>query len=200
MRWTTEQASEPDYDPVTLEEARNHLRLTPEGSTLAHPDDDIVELYIKAATSAAESFTQRVFAQRAFTLKADAFSTRLQLPVFPIVSVEAVKYLDAAGDEQTLESSQYLIDTSVIPAVIEIDNPPTAKHQRNAIRIEVVAGYPSNNSPADADLIPRAIKQAILMTVGHFYENRETVVVGATTSKVPMAFEALLWPHRVLGL
>lgn len=200
MRWSVIQTTQPAYTPVTLAEARNHSRLITSGSPPTHEDDALLTSYIEAATAAAENFTQRVFAQRDFDLKTDAFKTRLCLPIHPIVSVNAIKYLDADDVEQTLASSEFLVDTHVIPAVIEIEDPPTTLVERNAVTIQVTAGYTSGSSPPSADLIPRSIKQAILMATGHFYEHRESVVVGTTTGPIPMAFDNLLWPHRVIGL
>ena len=43
------------------------------------------------------------------------------------------------------------------------------------------------------------IKHAMLLLVGHWYANRESVVVGASVEKVPVAHEYLLYPYRILG-
>lgn len=37
---------------------------------------------------------------------------------------------------------------------------------------------------------------AMLLLIGHWFENREAVVVGSTTSELPMAVEALIAPYR----
>lgn len=42
------------------------------------------------------------------------------------------------------------------------------------------------------------IEAAILLILGHLYENRSTVATGTTAVEVPMAARALLWPHRRL--
>jgi uncharacterized phiE125 gp8 family phage protein len=52
------------------------------------------------------------------------------------------------------------------------------------------AGYESD------DDAPEDIKQAVLLLVGHWNENREAVVVGDTaTDELPLAVSALLDPH-----
>ena len=43
------QRAEPSTEPVTLAEARAHLRLDTFGSPPAHPEDDLISLYISAA-------------------------------------------------------------------------------------------------------------------------------------------------------
>ena len=40
------------------------------------------------------------------------------------------------------------------------------------------------------------ITTAMLLIIGHWYENRESVVVGSTASELPMAVDALISPHR----
>lgn len=41
------------------------------------------------------------------------------------------------------------------------------------------------------------IQAAVLLTVGHLYNNREDVVIGATVAELPQGAHDLLWPHRV---
>lgn len=44
------------------------------------------------------------------------------------------------------------------------------------------------------------ITTAMLLLIGHWYANREAVVVGASPSAVPMAVESLLQPYRIYGI
>ena len=44
--------------------------------------------------------------------------------------------------------------------------------------------------------IPQRYKAAILLMLGHLYENREAVV-GTIVSKLPLAYESLLLMDRV---
>lgn len=40
------------------------------------------------------------------------------------------------------------------------------------------------------------IQQAVLLLVGHWYANREEVVVGAAANQIPMGVSALLWTRK----
>lgn len=40
------------------------------------------------------------------------------------------------------------------------------------------------------------VEQAILLLVGHWYANREAVVIGTISSAVPLAVERLLWCRK----
>lgn len=49
-------------------------------------------------------------------------------------------------------------------------------------------------------LLDDEIIVAMLLLIGHWYENREAVTVGVSTTETPMAVPMLLWPHRRLGV
>lgn len=46
-------------------------------------------------------------------------------------------------------------------------------------------------------VVTSAIKAAILLTLGHLYENREEVVVGLSVAEMPLSAKSLLRPHRI---
>lgn len=45
-----------------------------------------------------------------------------------------------------------------------------------------------------------SIDQACLLLIGHWYANREAVVIGTITAEVPLAVQALLQPYRRMGV
>lgn len=49
---------------------------------------------------------------------------------------------------------------------------------------------------AELSEAPDDLKQAVMMLVGHWYENRETSLVGFTSSETPFGFWDLIGPHR----
>ena len=49
--------------------------------------------------------------------------------------------------------------------------------------------------PEEMGLTPD-VEQAILLLVGHWYANREAVVIGGTPMAVPLAVERLLWYRK----
>lgn len=65
--------------------------------------------------------------------------------------------------------------------------------------------YQLNTDPGyDTDenrlLLGDDIRAAMLLLIGHWYANRETVGVGVSATEVPFAVEALLQPYRIYGL
>jgi len=49
---------------------------------------------------------------------------------------------------------------------------------------------------ATAD-VPQAIKEAVLLTVGHWYQNRQSVVTGTQVNEVPMTSKYLLDQYKI---
>ncbi|MFZ7235811.1 head-tail connector protein [Avibacterium gallinarum] len=45
-----------------------------------------------------------------------------------------------------------------------------------------------------------AIKQAMLMTIAHWYEHRESVVVGTITKEIEQGVWRLIQPYRLMGV
>lgn len=191
----------PPVEPVTLEQARAHCRLFP--SATPHPDDDFLGRAIQAARENAEDFMQRTVIETEYEWRLDQLprgSERLTLPRNPALSVESISYIDRNGDTQSVASftTQFSkLDSVVVPAFGQ--SWPDARGHLGDVTVTFKAGY----APAAMDYranVPASIQHAILLMVGHMYEHREAVVMDGAPSKVDLAYEALLWPHRLVGV
>lgn len=151
----------PAAEPVTLAEVKVHLR-TVEGDT--SEDAAIITPLITAAREYCENVTGRALAAQ--TVKAYPESWGLwRLPRPPIVSVTSITYYGRDNTPQVLPASAYQVDT--VDGLVNILNPHgTDLRALNGIEIEYTAGYTA---------CPKAIRQAILLLVGHWYQNREAV-------------------------
>jgi uncharacterized phiE125 gp8 family phage protein len=182
-------------DPITLAEAKKHLRVT---------DDDYdayIEALITAATRHAEEWTGRAFVDQTWEITLDTFPTNaIELAKPPLIEVVSVVYDDGDGNETTYSPSGYVVDAVSEPAWVVVSgsgNWPTVYDGINAVRVRFRAGYvDAGNSPAVGE-VPKDILHAILLEVGTFYGQRETIVVGTNVAAIP-AWEALLRSHRVL--
>lgn len=56
----------------------------------------------------------------------------------------------------------------------------------------------SEGSPTDSDalVLDDDLTTAMLLLIGHWYENREAVAVGVSTASMPLAVESLICPYR----
>lgn len=200
MFGNSEVITQPAEDPVTLAQAKLHLRV--DGSD----DDTLITGYIKAARNWAEGFMGRSIVTQTRRLYLHDWPEDLdgviEIPFSPVQSVSSLKYYDSSGSLATMDPAMYDVDVVASPARITLVDGeiwPAAKSKPNAIQIEYVAGYglASTGTPKP---IPDEIPVAILHLVATWYATRESVVTGTIVSKVPQTCEDLLWPLRILSL
>ena len=186
----------PTTEPVTLEEAKQHLRVD------TSDDDGLIAGYVLAARHWVESQCGPMLTQTWDYMVDDAWPMiehryAIPIPLRPVQSVTSVTYVDSAGASQTLSAALY-------QTVLNVPTPyitraygaswPTVRDQPACITVRFVAGY-----GAHPGSIPDPLRVAMLMLVGSFYEHREEVVVGQTAVKVPFGVEALIAPYRFRG-
>lgn len=181
--------------PVSLVEAKSHLRVD-------HSyEDDLITTYIKAATDYAEKFLGRALVDQTWELVLDEFpEDEIKIPKPPLIEVLSVHYNDAAGADQVVAAADYYVDSASEPGWVVTQNNaswPTTLDAINSVSIRYRAGYIDNsNSPATGNL-PDAIRSAIFLTIGSFYANREQVVVGTISNRLPWGVDDLLRKYRV---
>lgn len=189
-------------EPITLEEARLHLRLDTSGSPASHPDDSLVSVLITVARQSAEAYLGRSLVQQTYELALDRFPNAddadqaINLQVWPVRSITSVQYQDEDDVTQTVDAADYVFDSFAKPAeIVPIELWPGTKVKANAVKITFVAGHTDNDSPNNYPL-PLPIKQAMLLQIGQLYEFREAVST-EETYEMPMGSTALLTPYRI---
>ncbi len=189
------------HEPVSLEEARLHLRLDATGSPPSHPDDSLVEAIIIAARLSAQKYTGLVIASQTYQLALDAFPEGgISLETWPVSSITSITYVDEAGATQTLAATEYELDTFVVPAMAQLKYQkswPKTRAQHNAVIVTFVAGFTNNQVSPNDNPTPESIKQAMLLTIGHLYANREAINVGNIVTEVPLGATYLLTQYRI---
>ena len=175
---------------VTLEEVRLHLRLDAIGGT--HPDDPLQSALILSAMQYCEHGTGRAIGTQTVEIALDAFPEgAISLPKGPLQSVTSLTYTDASGAAQTLSSALYAVDDyGLQPWVLAKVNTgwPAANASANSVRVRYVAG---SKEPA--------LIAAVLLMVGHLYENREASS-SVQTYELPVGVKALLNTCKVWGI
>lgn len=185
----------PEVEPLDVDDrVRLHCRVT------TNDDDDLLADLIKAAREHAEEHTGWQLITTTWALFLDCFPGsygEIEVPYPPLQSISHIKYYDGAGDLQTLSADDYQVDIKSKPGrIMPVENatwPTTQSQKYNAVEIEFVAGFGTKGTD-----VPQGIRQAILLTVGHWYENRESVVIGQGTAiEVPFAAETLFNSNSV---
>lgn len=159
-------------------------------------DDTLLTMLITAAREYCEQYTGRALATQTLEQMMDSFpdTDYIELMKPPLQSVTSVKYTNSAGTETTMTlTTQYLVDSEsnvgriVLP--YSVTWPTATMYTVNPIKIRYIAGYYASN------LIPKSIKQAMLLLVGHWYANREAI--GQVGSEIDFTVRALLSNYRV---
>jgi len=177
---TLVRTTAPTVAPITLSEAKAQTRVD-------HDDEDVLlQHYIDAATSFLDGPTGilgRCLVTQTWRMEIDAVTGPILLP-FPDSTIDGAVFSDAVGGD--LDYHIGLQDQRLLLR-------PNSGHGR-PVEITFTAGYGA------AAAVPAAIRQAMLLLIGQWYDNREAVTVGAAGSLMPMAVDALLAPYRRIRL
>lgn len=195
----------PTAEPVLATEAKAHIRETATGAAVTA----LVNGMIQSAREMGEEETGRAFMRQTWDAKYDAFPSSPEcgdepfyLPKAPLQSVTSITYVNSTGGSSTLSATAYRVDNTSEPGRIEPAYNsfwPSAREVSGAVTVRFVCGYATSATATagKASAVPRRLRQAMLMTVGHWYENRSNTEVGTIVAEMPDAAKALYNQMRV---
>lgn len=180
----------PDLEPITVAEAKAHLRI--DGSE----EDALIASLIITSRLHIEAALGLALVAQSWSYFIDRWprSRAVVLPLKPIQSISQVRVWAADGSAQTLPATSYLLDGLGSPPRLVwhgAASAPVPGRVANGIEIGLEAGY----GAAAAD-VPAPLRQALLLLVAHWYEFRAPVEIGASDVEVPHMVSALLAPYR----
>lgn len=198
----------PVVEPVTIDDVRLHCRLTEMeeidgGSPDALIEESLLNSLITVARQTLEHYVGPLITQTWEQYEQDwPGGDSLRLWKARVQTVSGVAYTDADSTEATLDTDYYTADTisEYRPAVVLNYNyawPQVTLHPVNPIKVTFTAGYGD-----EAGDVPEPIRQALLLLIAHFYENREPFNIstsGNSVEPIPWTVEALIAPYRVWG-
>jgi uncharacterized phiE125 gp8 family phage protein len=177
----------PATEPLTYAEVKAFLRLNDDS------EQTFVTTLITIARQIVEGQTWRPLISQSWALQFDAAELNLfisNINKAPIISIDSVSYYDTDNVLQTLSPTLYETDIYGNPARFRLKSIPSVYDRMGALIVNFVCGY------TNAAAVPQAIKQAMLLIIGHLYENRQDVVTGTQVNEIPMASRYLLEPYR----
>lgn len=176
--------SQPLTEPVTLSDVKMFLRTIVDDDS---EDEAVIIPMITAAREFCENATGRALAVQTVTAFPRTFEPAY-LPRPPIASFVSAAYKDKDGVSHELSASDVVVSNDKVYFV----NPPSVGdlYAINPIQVTYTAGYTT---------LPPSLRQAILMLVAHWYNNREAVQIGSRINEVAAdhAFENLIKHYRV---
>lgn len=143
---------------------------------------------------------QRVWLQERWRDYWPDFSRRPLLRMAPVIGLYRVTYINTAGTEMLIKPAACRIQREAAGVRVVFaegyELPSDVAPRDDAVRIDYEAGY----GPEPGD-VPAPVAHAVRLLVGHWYRNREEVVVSQASAKeLPMGVTALMAPFRRIGV
>jgi uncharacterized phiE125 gp8 family phage protein len=174
--------------PVSIDAARRNSRID-----TTDEDTRLTEL-IRVATAYVQKHTDTALITQTLSWKLDRFpieTKALYLPVWPVQSLSSVIYTDAAEASITIDLNTL---STRIPSRGQSRIArkkwaawPSTLDTPDAVDIRFIAGFGATEAS-----VPEEFKQAILLLVSHWFENREAVLTGSASKEVEFAVSAII--------
>lgn len=185
----------PAAEPILLADAKLHLK-APASTT----EDTLITLMIATAREEVENEIGRALITQTWEKYLDAFPEGIKLFYPPFISLTSITYVDTAGSNQTLASTEYAVDDKQEPAWIVPAYgkywPDTRSDTINAVTVRFVCGY-----GAAGTSVPSSIRNWMLLRISDMYINRANIVMESGSINVaalPASFaDRLLDRYRI---
>ncbi len=187
------QTAAPAVEPITLADAKAQLRI--DGTA----EDAFIASLIVTSRLQIEAALGLALVTQEWMWSLDAWPDRreIALPLRPVQSVQSIEVKRVAGLTETLAPSLYHLDGHANPARLVVTAPPLPVPGvvAEGIAIRFTAGFGA--TPGDT---PAPIRQALMMLVAHWFENREPASSGANAVSIPQTVSNLLASYRQVRL
>ena len=180
------QTSPPATEPVSLAEAKAHLRVN-------HNDDDVyISTLIKMARETIEAQTGLGLISQGWSVFLDDWPEQgaIELPLAPVLDVADIR---VHGDDDSfaiIDPAHYYEDKVSRPARIILRgsrNWAAPGRVANGIEILLTIGFTS---------VPEPLREAVLQLLGHWYQTRGD----EAANERPLGLGQLIRPYRELRL
>lgn len=183
------QIEAPEVTPVSVDDCKAHMRVD-----FADDDTYIGDLI---AVAVAHYDAMGVLGKAMVTQKWRQYTSPnpgvVRLSIGPVQAVNAVKYYDVSGDEQTATLTDFDVFGNGKATTVSPKSGfswPITQDRPDAIWIEYTSGY----GDAATD-VPQGVRHALKFAVAHWYENREPVSI-AKMNELPIGITALINTER----
>ena len=177
----------PAVEPVTLAEAKAHLRFDDES------EDALITALIAVARQHLEQVAGVALIRQRFRLYLDHWpeSGIIRLARGPVSTLDAVTVYDAEGVAAEVPLAGHYLDGASRPARLWLSNRPQPGQALNGIEVDFTAGF--GETGAD---VPGELKRALLMHVALMFAYRGVVPPGDQPAAIPEGYQRLIAPYE----
>ena len=182
----------PSEEPLDTAAVRDHLRYVDTSN------DAWIDTFIPQARERLEKKTGRALITQQWRQTWETWpdSGILYLAKPPLVSVQAVSYLDQDGARQTITSTDYLVTTDTTPGSVRPaygKSWPSCRAEPGSIRVDYTCGYGA------AAAVPSRFKGWMLLALGVWDKQREAIITGISVADLPDEFFHQLIADDIVG-
>jgi uncharacterized phiE125 gp8 family phage protein len=189
VAWNEKLVTGPTVEPISLDEAKDHLRVIDES------DDTYISSLISVARSTVEGLTNLAFLTQTWDLYVKHSCGLALIPRGPVQSIDLVEVIDEDGTTTTtIAEGDYIKDLTFEPAFVRVK---AGVPFGSTLHVRYTAG---NDSAAS---VPVKAIHAMKLLIGSFYENRLDEYLVATTAqnfRLKLGIDALLNGVGILPL
>ncbi|MCP4934296.1 MAG: hypothetical protein GY927_08855 [bacterium] len=184
----------PALEPVSLDEVKVHLRID-------HVDEDVLlASLVTTARIHLETMLGLSFITQQWKLVLDKWpdAINISLPLGPVQQITGIALYNTADQVSVIDTSSYALDANSQPPRLVWRGDmlkPAPERAYNGIEISLTTGFGAN-----APDVPLPLRQAILLLVSHWYENREPVGLGNEIKEIPQMVTMLTNAYRRVRL
>jgi len=187
-QYTTITEVEPNFEPVTLAEAKNYLRVD------TTEDDLLIASLIKTARRTCENLSNRYFHQRQVIQKQTGGLEVIDFMRSPVTTVSSVIYKDTADSTGEAFTEFYITSEKMFTTALQ--SRFTHGRQGDGYTITYTAGIVADATPST---ISSDIKIAILRVVGFMYENRAEGTKSTSEQGFSITYEQGMEIQKILN-
>ena len=188
---TIAELAPPVGEPLTLAEARAHLRIDDTA------DDPVIADLITTVREHLERTTGLVLIARSFRLYLDRWPQGrvLEIGRGPIRSIETITGYDALGAPFEADMTGFVLDGRASPPRLFLPAAPETARAVNGIEIDFTAGFGTTGAE-----VPASLKRALLLHLALLHAYRGAVSPGDQPADVPAGYDRLVAPFRRMRL
>jgi len=185
----------PTVQPITPEQAILHLRLDPD--TNSGPEAALIDMLIAAATQSLEDYAGVALMSQEWRLTLrhlpPVWGDALDIPLPPLDELLKVTINEIDQDLGDFEIER---DDKMPARIVPVRRywPAVSPRKQAAVVIEFRCGV------VDPDDVSPALRQALLMAIAFWYEQRESTATFSLTPVLELGWQSLISPYRAAGI